>query len=110
MKIRLIDTNDEQTQQALIESPPLGLAQGEPASVVDWAKPIMEIDTWQGHQLELSRLEQLAASIPDTLEENGIQWNINGQEMEVDLSVVLTLLSRDILMLGQNKQLALVLE
>jgi len=45
MKIRLIDTNDEQRQQALIESPPLGLAQGEPASVVDWAKPIMEIDT-----------------------------------------------------------------
>jgi len=61
MKIRLIDTNDKKTQKPLLESPSLGLDPAEPAIVADWAKQIMEIETWQGHQLELSRLERLAA-------------------------------------------------
>jgi hypothetical protein len=112
MKLRLIDTSDEEMQEPLLESPSLGLDRAEPAIVADWATPIMQIETWQSNQLELSRLEQLAALIPNTREENRqvISWNFGDQEIEVDLSLVLTLLGRDMLMLGKNKQFALVLE
>jgi len=118
MKIRLIEIDNEQTQQALIkESPLLRLDLAEPLQLADWAQSIMTIETWQGHQLELSCLEKLMADMPNHIETTETRtvtrWKINDdeQDMEVDLSLVLSILSRELLRLDpQNKQRALILE
>lgn len=114
MKIRLIEIDDEQTQQPLIqESPNLGFNLTETPQLADWAKSIMGVETWQGHQLSLNCLEKLMAKIPNhisTETRSVTQWKINdeSQDIEVDLSLVLGILSRDLLELDvQNKQRAL---
>jgi hypothetical protein len=114
MKIRLIEIDDEQTQQPIKESPPLRLDRTEPLQLADWAHSIMEIETWQGHQLELNRLEKLMADMQNHTETRIVtRWKINDkdQDIEVDLSLVLGILSRELLRLDpQNKQRALILE
>lgn len=115
MKIRIINTIHEKQSQGLIgESPPLGLAGTEAIPIPNWANQVTKQSSWQGCQFPLEQLEMLLEKIPPSTSEkerNMVRWTIDEQDLEVDLTIVLAILSRDLLILNpEAKKFALTLE
>jgi hypothetical protein len=103
MKIKLID----ETNLVVKESPSLiGLDNQSPTETPEWIKNFITAENWQASSMPVSELQKLLDQIPEPLFiENSrlAKWEINGQTLHVDLSLVFGHLASDLLLLEDNQ-------
>lgn len=108
MKIKLIDETGSIPAK---ESPSLiGLNSQSTTETPEWVKNFIDTDRWQAASIPVSKLNQLLEQIPEPIfSENSklTTWEINGQTLNVDLSLVFGHLASDLLLLEGNQDIVI---
>lgn len=107
MKIKLID----EINLVVKESPSLiGLDNQSPTETPEWIKNFINAENWQASSMSVSELQKLLDQIPELLFiENSrlTTWEINGQTLNVDLSLVFGHLASDLFLLESNQDVVI---
>ncbi|BAP56154.1 hypothetical protein THII_1857 [Thioploca ingrica] len=107
MKIKLID----ETSSIVKASPSLiGLDSQSSTETPEWVKNFINAENWQASSMPVSELQKLLDQIPELLFiENSrlTTWEINGQILNVDLSLVFGHLASDLLLLEGNQDVVI---
>lgn len=108
MKIKLID---ETSSTPAKESPSLlGLNSQSPTETPEWVKNFIDTESWQAASMPVSKLQQLLEQIPEPIfSENSrlTTLEINGQTLNVDLTLVFGHLASDLLLLESNEDVVI---
>jgi hypothetical protein len=108
MKIKLID----ETNSVKKESPSLiGLNSQSTTETPEWVRNFIDnTESWQASSILVSKLNQLLEQIPEPIfSENSrlTTWEINGQTLNIDLSLVFGHLANDLLLLEDNQDVVI---
>lgn len=108
MKIKLID----ETNSVKKESPSLiGLNSQSTTETPEWVRNFIDnTESWQASSILVSKLNQLLEQIPEPIfSENSrlTTWEINGQTLNIDLSLVFGHLANDLLLLEYNQDVVI---
>ena len=108
MKIRLIDEKSKILNESISLT---GLDNQFTTETPSWVKKIIERESWQAVAIPINKLQDLLKNKPEILftEQQDsqtylVKWYINEQCLNIDLSLMLSQLAYDILLLESDKK------
>lgn len=104
MRIKLIDETGSVVEKS--QSPSLIGLDNQLTEIPEWCKNSINADSWQASSMPIDELQKLLDQIPEPLftEESQLTtWEIDGQTLNVEFSLVFGHLANDLMLLQENQ-------